>query len=111
MTARQLEVLRQMADAEKRDDFYNAEIISEGILCYLGDEKISRKTLNFFIDHTLVSLDSFSKESPQLWTINGSGRLIAEKPELINELFLRLHSGKSFSVEKDRFVDLKNPGE
>lgn len=106
MTKRQLEILRQMVDAESRDDFYNTEIISEGILCYLGDDRISWKTLNFFIDHTLVSLDSFSKENPRIWTINGAGRLIAEKPELINELFLRLHSGKPFSVEKDRFVDL-----
>ncbi len=106
LTARQLEILRKMAAAHAKEDFDGCEIVSEGKSVYLDLDKISWKTLNAFIDHCAVSLDECTDGKYQRWSINGTGLLIARKPEMADEIWLRLRSGKPFTFKDEKIEDM-----
>lgn len=105
LTKRQLEIMQQMADAEDRDELEDMEIVSEGIECWLGDHRTSWKTLQALIDHTVVSCDDLGGVLRR-WTLNGCGRMILKHPEKSDELWLRLRTGKPFTVNDDGFEDM-----
>lgn len=112
LTKRQLEILRQMADAYGREDFLEAEIACEGISCWLGYERISIRTLKAFVDHIVVSRIDTSGNGMYLslsgyWEINSTGMAVTRRPELADEVWLRVRNGKPFTIKDDRICDLE----
>ena len=99
LTTRQVEVLQAMAKAHAEERWDETEIVSEGIVCYLGNDRISWKTLNAFIDHVLVSLEG--NGSFRRWTINGTGLLVAKFPAIADKIWLTLRSGKPFTTDDE----------
>lgn len=95
LTKRQLEILRQMADAHNREDFEDGEILCEGIQCCLGIERIDIGTLKAFIDHVLVSRCDYGGSGMDMklsgyWEINDIGIAVCRRTELADEVWLRL---------------------
>ena len=102
LTARQLEVLQVMAARTDANDFDGAEIAQEGIVCYLGLERIGYKTLAALIDHCAVSLEQ-GDSSMRRFTISKAGRMMARHPEKADEFWLAVHRGQNVFVTDDGF--------
>lgn len=96
LTKRQLEVLQHMAAAHAREDWDEAEIAGQGLECWLGDERVGRKTVEALVSLMLVTEEA----SPGLtrWPINSVGLRIAKEPELIPELFRQILSGGEVTI-------------
>lgn len=52
--------------------------ISEGLIVYVDSRRFSRATLQCLLRLCLVSLDSYSKDKPQIWTLNEDGERIID---------------------------------
>ena len=72
-----LQALRRMAKSFREDDFDDAEILSHGIDCYIGTDRVHRRTLNALIQICAVSCGDF-RDTTRRWTINEIGLAIAE---------------------------------
>lgn len=95
-----------MARREAADLLEEAEIVSEGFVCWLGDDRIHYKTLAALIDHCLVSLDD-SGGIFRRWTINETGHTVCRKPEMADQIWLELHVvRRQFTIENDKIVYL-----
>lgn len=108
LTKRQHEVLARLAKAYDEERYEDAEIVAEGIHVYAGTERSSRKTLEAFIDHCLVSLEDGNDQSGfQRFSINETGLLVARKPEMADPIWLALRKGKPFTFKDDQIVYLE----
>lgn len=104
LTKRQLEVLQRMAAAEASQNFEEAEIVQEGLVCYLGLDRISCKTVKALIEHVLISLErsgTFCR-----WTINEAGHLVAKNPALADEIWLAVQQGRPITFDDDKIIYL-----
>jgi hypothetical protein len=46
LSKRTLEVLRSLLAAERAENWDQAEIVCDGLDCWMGDERLSRQTVN-----------------------------------------------------------------
>jgi hypothetical protein len=109
LTKRQIEVLQQMAQAYQEERWGDAAITSEGLEVWLGFERSSWRTLRAFLDHCAVSGEGgiHGSSGYRIWTINSVGLLIARRPELADTIWLRLRSGKPFTISADGIGELE----
>lgn len=90
-------LLVAMRTAEEANDLEDAEIVCDGIECWLGDVRTSRATVNRLLCLTLVSESSWGGGT-DVFTINDAGRAVLKRPELADELATALASGRPFTV-------------
>lgn len=57
LSKRAIEVLQSLQAAERAENWDHAEIVCDGIDCWMGDERISRQTVNRLVRVVAVSLD------------------------------------------------------
>jgi hypothetical protein len=95
LTKRAIEVLKTMIAAEQADDHDEAEIVCEGRSCWLGTERLTRKLVDSLVLHVAVSHVS-EPGSLERYVINGTGRRIADSPEIANAILKALAGGAAF---------------
>lgn len=102
MHARAHEVLRQLAALP--EDHEDADLLVEGWRCYFGTEPIHRNTVNELIRATAIRR---AYDDGPYWIITPTGRAIARRPELADEVFetILLRRG-AFTIRGDRVVPL-----
>lgn len=102
------EVLQMMADADP-GDYYNAEIVCDGLQCYIGSRSTSRRTVTALLRHLAISENRDGKMAR--YTINETGRAILRRPEIISEIERALLTGGSWTIRDDKIVHLPSPVE
>lgn len=96
LTKRQLEILQQMAAAHASGDWEEAEIVGCGLECWLGGERVSRRTVEVLVSLMLVKEEA--EPGCTRWPINSIGLRIAKEPELVPELFRQILSGGEVTI-------------
>lgn len=92
LSKRSMEVLRLMIEAEKREEYEDSEIVCDGGICYLGETRISRRTVSDLLRH--VALSSASEPgSLERYTVSGTGKKIAEDPAVADRVVAALLAG------------------
>ncbi len=96
-------ILREMRDAEDRGDSYAAELVccSE---CWLGDRRVHRGSVTRLLQMTAISDRSEEGAALERYCINGMGRAILRRPEIIQEYAAALRSGGSYTIRDDHLV-------
>lgn len=103
LTKRMLEVLAAMQAATDREDYEAAEIVRDSHACFLGNNRISPRTVNSLL--TLLALKEVSEgEKMRRYTINSVGRGLLRRPELRDEIIGALLKGGSWTVKDDKLV-------
>jgi hypothetical protein len=93
LTPTQRLILTTLRDAEDASDFHNAEIVCEGIECWIGYMRISRATVNALVRMVLLHYDKVG--GAEHYTINGSGRAALEDENVIERIQHCLATGQS----------------
>jgi hypothetical protein len=108
LSKRALEVLRSLLAAERAENWDQAEIVCDGLDCWMGDERLSRQTVNRLVRVVAVSLDDGG--GAEHYTLNGTGRALAENPALVRDIEEAVLRGGAFSVIDGKIVDLEDAG-
>jgi hypothetical protein len=103
---RTLEELRDNADQERYED---AEIVCDGLECWLGQRRIARMTVNKLQQLTSISDVSDQNGGTQRFTINETGRNILKDESQVPELFKALRAGGAWTWRDGKLVPLKTP--
>lgn len=93
LTNRAWELLRIMAREEADENWDDAEIVCEGITCYLGGNRTSQKTVNNLIEHCCVSECSDEGSTLHRYRINGTGKAALEDQSVPDKVRLALLRG------------------
>lgn len=104
LSKRAIEVLQSLQAAERAENWDHAEIVCDGIDCWMGDERISRQTVNRLVRVVAVSLDDGG--GAEHYTLNGTGRALAEDPALVGDVEAAILRGGAFSIIDGKIVDL-----
>lgn len=96
-----LRLLREMLAAEEREDWDDASVICEGIVCMIGYRNVHRSTVNHLLNYMAVSADQYDKGGVRYFTLNQTGRIIARNPEMADKIMAAIISGRSFTYTKD----------
>lgn len=75
-----LRALRALRDAEVREEYENAEIVCDGIECYIDLTRISYRTVQAMLRLCLIHDDSDTKGCCR-YSLNEDGRAMADNPE------------------------------
>lgn len=78
LSSRQLNVLREMRDAEIADNLEDAEIVQEGRECYRGLVKISPATVAALLRACAISRSQVGSQGVDYYHINETGKQILE---------------------------------
>jgi len=104
MTPAMLRTLREMRDAEKQEDFEDAQIVCSGIECWLGLRCISRRTVYGLL--RLMVIKPCWESATEYFEITGTGRSVLERPELEHELQTAILVGKPFTITNEHKIEL-----
>jgi len=85
LSERSLHILRKMVAAEAAEDYEGAEIVCSGIICYLDEERISRRTVDNLLRHVAVKSGSEPGELER-YRVSGTGRAIAGDPAVADKV-------------------------
>lgn len=107
LSKRAHEVLRSLLAAERAEIWDQAEIVCDGLDCWMGDERISRRTVTRLIRVVALSLDDGG--GAEHYTLNGTGRALAENPALGGDVEAAILRGGAFSIIDGKIVDLEEP--
>lgn len=94
------EVLEDMHKAEQKKRFEDAEVVCDGLECWVGLRRISRRTVDGLLRLTAISPEKFDKSS--VYVLNDTGRALLKRPDLATELRLALYQGRSFTIENEQ---------
>jgi hypothetical protein len=103
------QILHEMARAEAADELDDAELVCEGLLCFLGERRVSLRSVKKLLQLVAIREDSYS-ESVHRYTLNDVGRALVRRPELEGEVREALLRGVNFTVKDDRLVELREDG-
>lgn len=104
LTPRALVILRHLASLPEGHE--DADIMVEGWKCYCGPEPIHRSTVNSLIRATAISP---AYDGGPYYVINDTGRAIARRPELADEVYAAIIGGKgAFTIIDDKLVPMEN---
>lgn len=92
-----------MQGATEREDYEAAEIVKDGHACYLGNKRISPRTVS-----SLLSLMALRETNDggalRRYSINSVGQALIRRPEIRDEIIGALLKGGSWTVENDKLV-------
>lgn len=91
--------LHDMQVAEAEECFEDAEIVCEGIQCWLGDRQVSYRTVQALLRLLLVS-ESGDRQVHR-YTLNDCGRGVLRRPALAEEIAHALRAGGAFTITPD----------
>lgn len=99
-----VKLLQDMAAAPEASDDDDGNLLVDGIMVYFGTRRVHRITFNKLIRATAVSP---LYENGPYYQINATGRAIARRPDLADEVYGAIMSGQgAFSIVDDKLVVL-----
>jgi hypothetical protein len=108
LSRRAIEVLKTMIEAEKAGEYDEAEIVCEGRTCWLGVDRLRRKMVDSLVLHVAISHVS-EPGSLERYTINGTGRKIAEDPSIADRIVAGLIRGEAMDETGNAFNHAPKP--
>ena len=87
-------LLRELKDAEDRDDLYDAEVVCEGRTCYVGLRNVSRATVYELLRLVLLHDDSEQGKGVERYTLNEEGRAMVDDPAYV-PMIVRMETAES----------------
>lgn len=108
MRRRAREILAILCDpvfAECEEDV--PDLICEGNVCYFGNERVRRATVDELLMAFAIS-HSEASEGCERFVVNSTGEAINRRPELEREVFEMIRKGGAYSIINDRVVDLNS---
>ena len=106
LSQRAVECLRTMRDARVAEDYERAEIVRDGLQCWLGDERVANRTLNALIMACAVSHEAGGIDR---FAINDIGIAIAGRPALADEVIARVLLGQPTGIHADGTLEDMEP--
>lgn len=94
LTRRGIEVLVAMAGAEDRGEYEDAEIVCSGFECWLGLERVSRRTVTNLLRHACVS-DQSDGGLAERYVLTGTGRASIHDPECAERVLQAVMEGRN----------------
>lgn len=112
-----LKLLREMHAAEKAECYEDAEIVCDGLSCWLGNRQTTRRTVTQLLRVCVVSDVSDAGKGADRYVLNEDGRAIAEDdqhvPLLVRQMRLEWASRAAAQMRRrgiiERPRDPKNP--
>jgi hypothetical protein len=104
MMPRALEVLKLMIELEELG--HEPDLVREGRAVWLGCERLSNRTLDSLIMHVALASTSDEGSSVERYEVNSTGRAIARRPELADEVLGAVMAHRAFTIREDRVVYL-----
>lgn len=101
---RTLEELRDATDQERYED---AEIVCDGLQCWLGMRRVAWMTVNKLQQFVAISDVSDENGGARRFTINETGREILKDESVIYELMKALRTGGAFTWKDGKLVPMK----
>lgn len=95
LTKRAVALLQIMKACDEEGEYADAEIVVDGVTCYLGDLPISYRTVTNLLFHCCISNASDEGSSLRRYTINGTGRASLEDPTVPDRIVAALMSKQS----------------
>lgn len=86
LSATALKLLKWMAEDGDDENGYERELICEGRSWMAGINRVSKRTAMELLAHLCISRDSYSGDSFERFTINGTGRKVLADPKGLNTL-------------------------
>lgn len=105
MTPGMRRVMALMALAEDEDRHEDAEIVCEGLACWVGSRRTNRGTVTRLL-RAMVLQDVSCGEGVERYALNGTGRAALRRPEVLAEVAALVAANASFTVRDDRAVPL-----
>jgi len=103
MMPRALEVLKVMIELDEAG--HEPDLVREGRAVWLGCERLANRTLDSLIMHVAVS-ETDGSDLVKRYEVNSTGRAIARRPELADEVLAAIMGRKAFTIREDRVVYL-----
>lgn len=101
-----IRLLQDMAAVTLADE-EDGTLLVDGIIVYFHHRRVHRKTFNKLIQATAISP---LYDGSMYFGLNDTGRAIARRPELADEVYAAILAGKgAFSIVDDRVVRLDHP--
>ncbi len=88
--------LQDLDQAEREDRLEDAEIVCDGIECWLGLRRVSYRTVKSLLRLTALSFSDLG--GGQHYTLNETGRELLKRPELAHDVRLAIFRGKPFMI-------------
>ncbi len=110
LSARSIEVLRILAGvkatSESLGDDFEIDLVSEGRSVWMGMQRLRWSTVEGLHRCCAISDTNEGGGPVRRWQINSTGRAIARRPALADEVMVAIHSGQAFTIKDDRVVPL-----
>ncbi|PZR93526.1 MAG: hypothetical protein DI537_10435 [Stutzerimonas stutzeri] len=104
LSKRAIEVLRTLRAAERAENWDQAEIVCDGLDCWMGDERLSRQTVTRLIRVVALTMDDSG--GAEHYTLNGTGRALADNPSLVRDIEAAIRKGGAFSMVDGKVVEI-----
>jgi len=95
LTKKMLEVMQLMYDAELADNLEDAEIVCDGRSCWLGLERVPRKTVDGLLCFVAISLEEMGTQVER-YTLNETGRMLLISPDRADEVQIATMNGIAY---------------
>lgn len=93
LTTTQRELLKEMASAEDAENYEDAEIVCQGIECWIASRRVSWRTVKALLCCVLISEEG--DHGVYRYTINGSGREVLKDDGALARIREALLSGSA----------------
>lgn len=90
------QVLEDLDQAERQDNYEDAEIVCCGIECWLGERRVSYRTVKSLLKLMALSFDDMG--GAHHYTLNETGRELSKHPELAQKIRTAILRGKPFQI-------------
>lgn len=91
-----IQALQDLDQAEREERYEDAEIVCDGIECWLGERRVSYRTVNSLL--RLMALSYSGLGGASHYTLNGTGRELRKNPELVQGIKRAIFRGKPFQI-------------
>ena len=98
------DILKEMAAADSREDYEDAEIVCDGGLCYLGLRRVHPGSINRLLH--MMAISDRSDSDVRRYCINDTGRAIVRRPAIVQEIMWATAQKKAFTIRDDRVVEM-----
>lgn len=98
-------VLELMARAEDEGRHEEAELVCEGIECWVGLARTNRAVVRLLLRSLLVR-DVSDTGGIERYAVNDTGRAALRRPAVVDEVAQTLARGVPFTVVDDRVVEM-----
>lgn len=92
MTKAALRTLREMVAAENDGFYEDAEIVCDGVECWVGARRIARATVNVLLRLCLVADQSEGNGGVEHYGLNDEGRALAANPDYVPSIAAHLQN-------------------